>query len=108
MLTLAQSVREAGLMTRKAFPISRNLFQLPKFISFEFQIQIPSNQSQNLPKFKFFIFKIVFILYNVLKYVCLLCCMSSVEEPIFEEEPHILDDPVGDLSEDKGKSHRPS
>jgi hypothetical protein len=37
--------------------------------------------------------------------------MSLIEEPIFEEEPHIPDDPVdaiADLSEDEGKSHRPS
>jgi hypothetical protein len=36
------------------------------------------------------------------------CCMSRIEEPIFEEEPHIIDDPVdivADLSEDEGKSH---
>jgi hypothetical protein len=34
--------------------------------------------------------------------------MSRIEEPIFEEEPHILDDPVdviADLSADEGKSH---
>jgi hypothetical protein len=37
--------------------------------------------------------------------------MLRTEEAIFEEEPHILDDPVdtvGNLSEDEGKSHRPS
>jgi hypothetical protein len=37
--------------------------------------------------------------------------MSRIEEPILEEVPHIPDDPVdaiGDLSEDEGKSHRPS
>jgi hypothetical protein len=37
--------------------------------------------------------------------------MSRIEEPIFEEEPHIPDDlidAVTDLSEDEGKSHRPS
>jgi hypothetical protein len=37
--------------------------------------------------------------------------MSHIEEPIFEEEPHTLGDSVdavGDLSEDEGKSHRPS
>jgi hypothetical protein len=34
--------------------------------------------------------------------------MSRIEEPIFEEEPHIPDNPidvVADLSEDKGKSY---
>jgi hypothetical protein len=34
--------------------------------------------------------------------------MPRIEEPIFEEEPHILDDPVeavADLGEDDGKSH---
>jgi hypothetical protein len=34
--------------------------------------------------------------------------MSHIEEPIFEEEPHIPGDPVdtvADLSEDEGKSH---
>jgi hypothetical protein len=34
--------------------------------------------------------------------------MSCIEDPILEEEPHILDDPVdaiGDLGEDEGKSH---
>jgi hypothetical protein len=47
----------------------------------------------------------------VLKCICLLYCMSRIEEPIFEEEPHIPDDPVdvvAYLSEDEGKSHRPS
>jgi hypothetical protein len=37
--------------------------------------------------------------------------MSHIEEPIFDEEPHIPDDHVdivADLSEDKGKSHQPS
>jgi hypothetical protein len=37
--------------------------------------------------------------------------MSHIEEPIFEEEPHAPGDSVdavGDLSEDEGKSHRPS
>jgi hypothetical protein len=40
--------------------------------------------------------------------VCLLICMSRIEEPIFEEEPHILDDPVDAVanhSEDESKSH---
>jgi hypothetical protein len=59
----------------KASPISRNPFQFLKFISFDFQIQIPSNQPQNPSKFKFNLFKIPFILCNVLKYVCLLACM---------------------------------
>jgi hypothetical protein len=59
----------------------------------------------------FYLFKILFILCIVLKCDCLLLCMSRIEEPIFEEEPHIPDDPidaVADLSEDKGKSYRPS
>jgi hypothetical protein len=37
--------------------------------------------------------------------------MSCIEEPIFEEETHIPDDPVdaiANVSEDEGKSHRPS
>jgi hypothetical protein len=37
--------------------------------------------------------------------------MSCIEEPIFEEEPHIPDDPVNataDLGDDEGKSHWPS
>jgi hypothetical protein len=92
----------------KASQISRNPFQFPKFISFDFQTQIPSNQSQNPYKFKFYLFKIPFILCYVLKYVCLLVYMSRIEEPILEEEPHIPDDPidvVADLSEDEGKSH---
>jgi hypothetical protein len=41
----------------------------------------------------------------------LLYCMSRIKESIFEEEPLLLDDPVdtvADLSEDEGKSHRPS
>jgi hypothetical protein len=40
---------------------------------------------------------------------CLLVCMSRIEEPIFEEEPHLSKDPidvVANLSEDEGKSHR--
>jgi hypothetical protein len=59
----------------------------------------------------FYLFKILFILCIVLKCVCLLVYMLCIEEPIFVEEPHILDDPVdtvADLSEDEGKSHRPS
>jgi hypothetical protein len=59
----------------------------------------------------FYLFKLLFILCVVLKCICLLYCMSRIEEPIFEEEPHILDDPVdvvAYLSEDEGKSHRPS
>jgi hypothetical protein len=98
-------------MAEKLFPIFRNQFQPPKFKSFEFQIQILPNQSQSLSKFKFYLFKILFIVCNVLKYVCLLVCMSRIEEPIFEEEPHLPDDPVdavADLSEYEGKSHRPS
>jgi hypothetical protein len=84
------------------------IFHFPKFIYFEIQIQIVPNQSQSLSKFKFFISKILFISCNILKYVCLLVCMSRIKEPIFEEEPHIPDDPVdvvADLSEDEGKSH---
>jgi hypothetical protein len=95
---------------RTTFPIFPEIhFQLPKFILFE--IQILPIQSQNLPKFMFYLFKIFFILCIVLKCVCLLVCMSCIEEPIFEEEPHLPDDPVDDVanhSEDKGKSHRPS
>jgi hypothetical protein len=56
----------------------------------------------------FYLFKILFILCIVLKCVCQLICMSRIEEPIFEEEPHILYDPVdviADLSADEGKSH---
>jgi hypothetical protein len=37
--------------------------------------------------------------------------MLHIEEAIFEEQPHILDDPIdviANLSEDEGKSHRPS
>jgi hypothetical protein len=37
--------------------------------------------------------------------------MLYTEEPIFEEKTHLSDDPVdvvADLSEDEGKSHRPS
>jgi hypothetical protein len=37
--------------------------------------------------------------------------MSCIEEPIFEEEPHIPDDlvdVVADPGEDEGKSHRSS
>jgi hypothetical protein len=52
-----------------------------------------------------------FIFYLVLRLVCLLIYMSHVEEPILEEEPHTLDDlvdDVGDLNEDKVKSHRSS
>jgi hypothetical protein len=59
----------------------------------------------------FYLFKILFILCIVLKCVCLLVCLSHIEEPILEEGPHILDDPidaVADLSEDEGKSHQPS
>jgi hypothetical protein len=51
------------------------------------------------------------MLFVVLKLVCLLICISHVEELILEEEPHISDDPVdvvGDLSEEEGKSHQPS
>jgi hypothetical protein len=57
------------------------------------------------------LFIILFIISIVLKCVCLIVCMSRIEELIFEEEPHILDDPVdvvANLSEDEGKSHRPS
>jgi hypothetical protein len=93
------------------FPIFRNHVQLPKFISFDFQIQILPNQSQNLPKFKFYLIKLLFVLCIVLKCIYLLYCMSRIEEPILEEEPHLSDDPIDvvtDLSEDKGKSHRPS
>jgi hypothetical protein len=38
----------------------------------------------------------------------LLACMSHIEEPIFEEEPHFPDnhvDIVADPREDEGKSH---
>jgi hypothetical protein len=38
----------------------------------------------------------------------LLVCMSRIKEPIFEEEPHISDDPVDvvtNLNGDEGKSH---
>jgi hypothetical protein len=51
------------------------------------------------------------MLFVILKYVCLLVCMSLIEDPILEEEPHIPDDTidiVGDLSGDKCKSHLPS
>jgi hypothetical protein len=41
--------------------------------------------------------------------MCLLhVCMSHIEEPIFEEEPHISDNPVdavADNNGDEGKSH---
>jgi hypothetical protein len=56
----------------------------------------------------FYLFKILFILYIVLKYVCLLVCMSQIKESIFEVEPHLADDPVdvvADLYEDEGGSH---
>jgi hypothetical protein len=56
----------------------------------------------------FYLFKILFILYIVLKYVCLLVCMSQIKESIFEVEPHLADDPVdvvADLCEDEGGSH---
>jgi hypothetical protein len=59
----------------------------------------------------FYLFKIHFILCIVMKYICLLVCMSHTEEPIHEEEPHVPDDPVdtvADLSEDEGKSTQPS
>jgi hypothetical protein len=42
---------------------------------------------------------------------CLLVCMSHIEEPIFEEEPHFSKDSVDAVknpSEDEAKSHRPS
>jgi hypothetical protein len=51
------------------------------------------------------------MLCNVLKCVCLLVCMLRIREPLLEEEPHISDnliDDVAGLSEDEGKSHRPS
>jgi hypothetical protein len=51
------------------------------------------------------------MLRNVLKCVCLLVCMSRIKELLLEEEPHLPDnlvDAVADLSEDEGKSHRPS
>jgi hypothetical protein len=48
--------------------------------------------------------------YFVLRLVCLLICISRMEEPpILEEEPHIPDDPIdtiGDISEDECKSHQ--
>jgi hypothetical protein len=98
-------------MLAKLFPIFTKQFQLSKYISFVFQIQILPNQSQNLPKFKFYLFKLLFILCNVLKYDCLLVCMSCIKESILEAEPHLPDDPVdtvADLSEDESKSHQPS
>jgi hypothetical protein len=54
---------------------------------------------------------LLFILCIVLKCDCLFICMLHIEEAIFEEQPHIPDDPVdvvANLSEDEGKSHRPS
>jgi hypothetical protein len=42
----------------------------------------------------FYLFKILFILCIVLKCVCLLVYMSHIKDPIFEEEPHIPNDPV--------------
>jgi hypothetical protein len=41
----------------------------------------------------------------------LLVCMSRIEGPTFEEEPHLLEDPIDAIAEpteDEGKSHRPS
>jgi hypothetical protein len=103
---VAQGSQPSG---RAAFPNFPEIhFQLSKFIFFEIQTQILPNQSQNLPKFKFKIFKILFILYIILKCVCWLVCMSLIEEPIFEEDPHTPDDSidaVADLSEDECKSH---
>jgi hypothetical protein len=101
-------MKKTSQLTEKSLSIFRKQFQLPKFIYLESQIQIPPNQSQSLPKFKFYLFKLFFTLCIVLKYVCLLVGMSRIKEPIFEEEPHIPGDPVdvvANLSEDEDKSH---
>jgi hypothetical protein len=50
----AHSAEVVGPMLAKLFPIFTKQFQLSKYISFVFQIQILPNQSQNLSKFKFY------------------------------------------------------
>jgi hypothetical protein len=68
----------------------------------------------NSYKFKYYLIKIIFLLYLVLRYVCLfylLLCPWLFEETILEEEPNNLVEPIDDvenLSEDEDKSHRSS
>jgi hypothetical protein len=79
-------------------------------ISYPSQLRLTRLFFLNSYKFKYYLLKYNSYFYIVLRHVCLFICMSRIEKPFFEE-PHLPDDPidvVANLSEDEGKSHRPS